>query len=80
MFFGCRGLEEKKQAMAKAEGERRRKALEERRKQQQEATNRFRSAIYNNQTRFRTRNRPADVAPLESKCDCEVVTHYPFSF
>lgn len=41
-----RALEQKKLAMAKAEEDRRRKALEERHKQQQEATDRFRSAIY----------------------------------
>jgi hypothetical protein len=43
-----RALEQKKLAMAKAEEDRRRKALEERHKQQQEATDRFRSAIYRN--------------------------------
>lgn len=43
-----RALEQKKQAMAKAEEERRRKALEERRRTQQEATDRFRNAIYRN--------------------------------
>ena len=46
--------------MAKAEEERRRKALEERHKQQQEATNRFRSAIY------RT-NKSSLISPLAVK-------------
>ncbi|XP_003386226.1 PREDICTED: myosin-M heavy chain-like isoform X2 [Amphimedon queenslandica] len=43
-----KALEQKKVEMAKAEEERRKKALEERRKVQQEATDRFRSAIYRN--------------------------------
>ena len=45
-----RALEEKKLAMARAEEERRRKALEERHMKQQEATNKFRNATY----RFKT--------------------------
>lgn len=46
--FPLRALEQKKVAMAQAEEERRKRALEERRKVQQEATDRFRSAIYRN--------------------------------
>lgn len=38
-------MEEKKRSMAKAEDERRRKALEDRRQSQQQATDRFRSAM-----------------------------------
>ena len=41
----CRALEEKKRAMALAEEERRKRALEERRRAQKEATERFKSAI-----------------------------------
>ena len=40
----CRALEEKKQAMARAEEERRKRTLEERRRQQMEAVARFRTA------------------------------------
>ena len=44
-IFTCRALEDKKEAFAKAEVERRKEALELRRKGQQEATLRFRNVI-----------------------------------
>ena len=45
IIFTCRALEDKKEAFAKAEVERRKEALELRRKGQQEATLRFRNVI-----------------------------------
>lgn len=52
--------------MARAEEERRRHALEERRKTQQQATDRFRNAIYRNFRPIAT-NKPLKSSSVESK-------------
>ena len=55
-----RALEEKKRAMAVAEEQRRRKALEDRRKAQLEATARFRSAMFRVKSNPRAKQNPMD--------------------
>lgn len=64
----CRALEEKKRAMAVAEEQRRRKALEERRKAQHEATARFKSAICRVKSNPRAKHKPMD--NIESMLVC----------
>ena len=59
-MYYCRALEEKKRAMAVAEEQRRRKALEDRRKAQLEATARFRSAICRVKSNPKARHKPMD--------------------
>ena len=76
----CRALEEKKRAMAIAEEQRRRKALEDRRKAQHEATARFKSAICRIKSNPRAKRRPMDdvesalLLSLSSECTLVVMS------
>lgn len=61
-------MEEKKRAMAVAEDERRKRALEERRRAQQEATERFKTAICRLKTTSKGPSAPARHREMHVEC------------